>query len=239
MKQKIRAAAAVVLMGALVFSGSKIWVETKAYRSESDLHKQLLRLKPAPPDEAAPGASQGLPGLQGRNSDTVGWLTVPGTRIDYPFVRGPDNDFYLHRDFNGAYALAGTLFMDYRCAKDFSSKNTIIYGHHMKNGSMFGSLKKFQDKDFFAANSGAVIYLPDKIYALELFAFLSARSDDAILYTEAPDEGFLAYVKRNARQYRDIGASAGDRFVTLSTCSYEFNNARMVLIGRIAESKEE
>ena len=235
MKKKIRAVIAVALLGVLVFSGLKIWTETEAYRGESDLHKQLLQLKPMPSVE--PAVNQGILDLQSQNSDLAGWLTVPGTQIDYPFVQAADNDFYLRRDFNGAYALAGTLFMDYRCVKDFTSPNTIIYGHHMRNGSMFGTMKKFRDKDFFAANRTAVIYLPDKTYTVDLFAFMVVRSDDAILYDHEPDDGFLAYVEQNARHYRDIGATIDDRFVTLSTCAYEFDNARMVLIGRIKDSK--
>ena len=230
--KKIRAVIAVFLLGVLVFSGMKIWTETEAYSSESDLHRHLLQLKPAPD---GPAVSQNVLDLQAQNSDMVGWLTVLNTNIDYPFVQAADNDFYLRRDFNGAYALAGTLFMDYRCAKDFTSKNTIIYGHHMRNGSMFGTLKKFRDKDFFAANRTAVIYLPYETYTLELFAFMVIRSDDAILYDHEPDESFFAYLEQNARQYREIGAAADDRFVTLSTCAYEFEGARMALVGRIRQ----
>jgi len=231
MKKKIRAVIAIVLLGVLVFSGLKIWNETEAYRGESDLHKQLMQLKPVPQED--PVVNQSVIDLEAQNSDMAGWLTVPGTRIDYPFVQAKDNDFYLRRNFNGAYALAGTLFMDYRCAKDFSSQNTIIYGHHMRNGSMFGAIKKFRDKDFFTANKTAAIYLPDQTYTLELFAFMLVRSNDAVLYDHEPGNDFLAYVEQNARQYRDIGASADDRFVTLSTCAYEFEGARMALVGRI------
>ena len=233
MKKIIRAVIAVSLLGVLAFCGFKIWNETEAYRGESDLHRQLLQMKPVPTEDPDPDVNQGVLDLEARNSDTVGWLTVPNTNIDYPFVQAADNDFYLRRDFHGAYALAGTLFMDYRCAKDFASRNTIIYGHHMKNGSMFGTLKKFRDKDFFAANRTAVIYLPDQTFTLDLFAFMMIRSNDAMLYNHEPDDGFLTYVEQNARHYRDVGATTDDSFVTLSTCAYEFEGARMALVGRI------
>jgi len=230
-KRKARAFVAVVLLGVLAFCGLKIWDGTKAYRNEKDLHRQLLQYKPAPPDQ--PAVNQGFLDLQSRNGDVAGWLTIPGTRIDYPFVQAADNDFYLHRDMNKEYATAGTLFMDYRCAKDFTSRNTIIYGHHMKNGSMFGTMKKFQDRDFFAAHRTAAIELSDRAYTVELFAFLVIRSDDVKIYDAAPGDDFLAYVKRGTRYYRDIGVTGADRVVTLSTCAYEFDNARMVLVGRL------
>jgi sortase B len=222
----------MVLLGVLVFCGQKTWTETEAYRSETEIHKQLLQFKPVPPDGPESVVNQAVLDLQAQNSDMVGWLTVPGTKIDYPFVQAADNDFYLRRDYNGVYALAGTLFMDYRCAKDFTSQNTIIYGHHMKNGSMFGTLKKFRDEDFFVANKTALVHLPNGTLTLELFAYMVIRSNDAMLYDHEPGSNFLAYVEQNARHYRDVGAATEDRFVTLSTCAYEFNNARMVLVGR-------
>jgi len=188
-----------------------------------------MAYKPAPEETV----NQGVIDLQAKYPDVVGWLTVPGTKIDYPFVWYEDNDYYLRRDLNGDHATAGTLFMDYRCEKDFSSPNTIIYGHHMKNGSMFGTLKAFAGKEFFDAHTQGTVYLPRETLTLEFFAYLVVKHTDSEIYSAQPGEGYLDYVRQNARQYRDIGLTGGDKIVTLSTCSYEFQNARMVLLARV------
>jgi len=123
--------------------------------------------------------------------------------------------------------------MDFRNELDFSSQNTIIYGHNMKNGSMFGTLKAFSDRDFFGANMQGTIFLPRETLTLEFFAYLVVNHMDQEIYSMELSESYLDYVKKNARQYRDISLAADDRILTISTCSYEFNNARIVLLAVI------
>ena len=104
--------------------------------------------------------------------DAVGWIALPNTEINYPFAQHKNNDYYLRRDLKGEYAAAGTIFMDSRCERDFTSQNTILYGHHMKNGSMFGTLKMFGEASFFDTNASGTIYLPNDTLTLAFFAFL-------------------------------------------------------------------
>ena len=231
MKKLFLSALALCFAALTVFSGTQLWNASGDYRAEANLHGAVMEYKP---DGGI--VNQGVIDLQAQYPDAVGWLTVPGTRIDYPFVQAADNDYYLRRDLNGDHAMAGTLFMDYRCAKDLSSGNTIIYGHHMKNGSMFGTLKAFAEKDFFGANTRGTICLPHETLTLEFFAYLVVKSTDEKIYGADLGEGYFEYVRQNARQYRDIGLTDSDRVVTLSTCSYEFTDARMVLLGRAVYS---
>jgi sortase B len=214
----------------LLYSGYRAWGILGNYEDEAAMHDAVMEYKPEPREVI----NQSVIDLQAKFPDVVGWLTVPGTKIDYPFVWYKDNDHYLRRDLNGETATVGTLFMDYRCEKDFTSRNTIVYGHHMKNGSMFGTLKAFADKGFFEANRYGTIYLPRETLALEFFAYLVVKSTDTEIYSAAPSENYLEYVRRNARQYRDIGLTGGGRIITLSTCSYEFDGARMVLLAKVA-----
>jgi sortase B len=102
----------------------------------------------------------------------------------------------------------------------------------MKNGSMFGTLKSFADKDFFETNRYGTIYLPDATLTLEFFAYMVVKSTDTEIYSISPSESYFDYIRQNARQYRDIGLTDSDRIVTLSTCAYEFDNARMVLLAK-------
>ena len=94
------------------------------------------------------------------NADIVAWLRIPGV-LDYPVVQGTDNSYYLHNTFRKEYNIAGSIFLDARNASDFSDSKNIIYGHNMRNGSMFHVLRKFQDLDFYQANREIWLYLPD------------------------------------------------------------------------------
>ena len=234
--------AALVLGSAAVvcYSGYRLWLIQDDYRQEGAMHDAVMEYRP----EETPGPESGMEAvilnqnvidLQAQYPDAVGWLALPNTRIDYPFVQGGDNDYYLRRDINGAYALAGTIFIDYRCAGDFTSQNTILYGHHMKNGSMFGTLKAFAQKSFFDKNTHGVIYLPCGTLTLEFFAYMVINPDtEKELYKVVLSDTYFDYVRRKARHYRDIGLAKGDKIVTLSTCSYEFDNARMVLLAKVS-----
>jgi len=220
---------ALLFAALLCYSAYRVWDISRDYSAEAEMHGLVMGYKPRSED----AVNQSVTDLQEKYPDVAGWLTVPNTNIDYPFVWYRDNDFYLRRDLSGADATAGTLFMETRCKADFTSQNTIIYGHHMKNGSMFGTLKAFTDDNFFAANPRGTIYLPHETVTLEFFAYLVVNHTDREIYSVELSESYLAYVKQTARQYRDVGLADGDRVVTLSTCSYEFNNARMVLLAKV------
>jgi len=227
MKKIVCIVLALVFIAVIGYSTYQIWGIRADYKEEADLHSAVLEYKP---QEDGP-VNQSVIDLQAKYPDTMGWLTIPNTKIDYPFVQAGDNDYYLRRDINGEYALAGTLFLDYRCPPDFSARNTIIYGHHMKNGSMFGTIKSFNDKAFFDANRHGTIYLPYETLALEFFAYLVIDpATETEIYSPVPGDDYLDYIKQNARHYREIQLTDSARVVTLSTCAYEFDDARMVLL---------
>ena len=220
----------------------QIYQICRDHAAEEEIHNVVLEYKPdipLPPENPIdePIINQSILDLQALNKDIVGWITVDNTKIDYPFVRYSDNSYYLRRDINGKYAQAGTLFMDHRCNKDFSSANSIIYGHHMKSGSMFGTLKNFNNKEFFDSNRTGTIFLANQTLTLEFFAFLVIKADDKEIYktdfSEIGNATFIEYIEKNARYYRETPSTETDRFVTLSTCGYEFENARLVLIAKL------
>ena len=241
-KRLIKILLSVLLLGIMLFSAYQLYQIYRDYAAEKAIHDMVLEYKPQDtvPSETEteePVINQSVIDLQAVNADVVGWLTIPNTNIDYPFVWYSDNDFYLRRDLEKKYAQAGTLFMDYRCNRDFSSQNTIVYGHQMKNNSMFGSIKNFNNKEFFDNNRTGTIFLANQTLELEIFAFLVVKAADKEIYktdfSKTGNAGFMEYIAENARYFRETPLGETDRFVTLSTCSYEFNNARMVLICRI------
>ena len=166
------------------------------------------------------------------SADIVGWLTIPNTRIDYPFVIAEDNDFYLRRNIYKQQAVAGSIFMDYRCARDLTDPNTVIYGHNMKNRSMFGELRLFADPGFFESNTTGTLFVNDNTYDLEIFAYMVVRFDDKLIYSPSADrEQLLEYAQSCTHRYREPAAPGN--VLTLSTCAYDFDGARMVLLAVI------
>ena len=236
----IKGTLSLILLGAIAISGFQLYQIYDNYAAEAEIHEKVLAYKPTqPPTEQetdAPYVNQNILDLQAINADVVGWLTIGNTEIDYPFVWCKDNNFYLRRNINKEYAEAGTVFMDYRCERDFSLPNTILYGHHVKNDSMFGTLKNFDSKAFFDANQTGKIFLTDRVLELEIIAFMNVKSRDKEVYKTEFGENdkavFFEYIKENAKHYRETEFSETDMFVTLSTCSYESANARMVIVAK-------
>lgn len=227
----------LLFIGIIIFSGYKIWKITEVYRDEEKVHNKTLEYRPYEQSDVTDDTGDENPTvseLMAKYPDAVGWLRVPGTMVDYPIVHYSDNDWYLTHDIDGNYAASGSIFMDYRCERNFTSQNTIIYGHHMLNESVFGTLEYFNDEAFFTENRSAFIYLPDKTLELEIFAYTVLNPDtEKEIYNVRLSGTYFDYIRENARYYRDIGINENDRIVTLSTCAYEFDNARMVLISKI------
>lgn len=163
--------------------------------------------------------------LQQINPDVIGWLEIEALdEISYPIVQGKDNDYYLHRTFKKADNYAGSIFVDYTNARDFSDCNTIIYGHNMKNGSMFGKLKQLYEKEKYKDSKYLWICTPAGKYRYEIFSmqYADVNSDTYTLFSEHSDE-FGGYVKKMQEKSKvDMDAKEmgkEDYIVTLSTCT--------------------
>ena len=171
------------------------------------------------------------------NDDVVGWILAEESAIDYPIVLGEDNEYYLSHLFNHERNKLGSIFMDYRNNGDFSDKNTIIYGHNMKNGSMFSSLTKYKDQSYYDSYPTMVLYTPDGDFTIELFAGIVADGNyEFVSFKFANDVDFQDYInalKGNSTFESNTIVKSNDRIVTLCTCSYEFNNARYALYGKL------
>lgn len=176
--------------------------------------------------------------LQEVNEDIIGWIKVNALDISYPIAQAEDNDYYLHRTFEQVENFAGCIFMEYKNNSDFSDKNTIIYGHNMKNGSMFGKLKKFYEEGVYESAPFFWIYTPDKIYRYDIFSCSQVGAySDTYQITFSEDEDFEAYLK-NAFESSivdgtGIEVTAEDKIVTLSTCTGN-EATRFVVQGKLA-----
>lgn len=217
---------ALGMAAVMCYSGAELLAIDEETKTERRIHAQFLEHKPEPAGEDP------LAQLRAQNPDIIGWITVPATNIDYPIVQAKDNLYYLRRDLKREPAAPGTIFMDCRSPGD-GSGYSVIYGHHMKSGAMFGTLKRFGDKAFFDAHPEGQILFEDGWHTLRFFAFLIVGANDSVIYSVPQGEGFLEDIAGRAIHYRETDAAGGDRIAALSTCSYEFQGARMVLLGKI------
>ena len=170
------------------------------------------------------------------NEDVVGWIYCEDTPINLPLVQAEDNDYYLHRLIDGTWNISGTLFVDYRNAGNFSDINTIIYGHNMKNKGMFGTLSNYKEQSYYEDHPVMWLLTPDENYKVELIAGYVTPSTSEIYSFGQTEEEVLALAEQSIGKstfISDFQVSQGDRYVTLSTCSYEYDNARYILIGRL------
>lgn len=171
--------------------------------------------------------------LLGVNPDTVGWLVVPGTAINYPIVQTTDNDQYLHTGFNGEDNAAGSIFLDYESKPDMTGRNNIIYGHNMKNGTMFQNLIRFKDKDFFEQHRYFQIHTPDRVINLKAIACYYGKADADIRRMEFDSQEDYQEFAANLIEkcpYAELPDGPVNSIYTLVTCSYEVNDARTYLI---------
>ena len=184
------------------------------------------------PDDPEGAFNINWEGLRAVNSQIKAWIIVPDTNISYPIVQGSDNEYYLEHTFSKDENYAGAVFIDYQNKPDFSDNNTFIYGHNVKHETMFSQLEKFMDKDFFDQHKYVYIFTPEQNYKCEVISFHSTYDGspayrfgimdtktwkDYISLVTAPD--------LNGHVRSDVKMGESDRMVTLSTCSFEVNDA--------------
>lgn len=172
--------------------------------------------------------------LSRQNADIVAWIYCPDTPINYPVVQASDNRYYLHRLIDGTGNASGTLFLDYRNTADFSDINSVIYGHNMQNASMFGSLPKYKNQEYYTQHPVLYLLTPEQDYKVELLAGYVTSSDSEIYDIPLLNrEGTSAIAEQllNASFAEGTTLEEDTRLLTLSTCSYEYEQARYVLIG--------
>ena len=163
--------------------------------------------------------------------NAVGWLYCEGTPINYPVMQSDDNDYYLRRLPDGTYNTAGSLFADYRCGEIGETNNYIIYGHNMKNGTMFSSLTKYKSQSYYDEHPVLYLYTPEGNYKIELIAGFVSKPTGEVYNTVLTYEQMLGFCSHSTFR-STITPCDAERYITLSTCSYEYENARYVVIGK-------
>lgn len=170
--------------------------------------------------------------LQAQNPDIVAWIQIPGTQINYPIVQAKDNSYYLHRDVERKKSSSGAIFLDYADHSDFSSLHNVIYGHHMKNGSMFKDISRYKDQAYLDRHAEILLYTPKRTIHLKALAAVCTSPDAIRRKTDFESgEEFSSYIQqmiKKAKASRPIEGTLS-RLYSFVTCSYEFENARTIL----------
>lgn len=176
--------------------------------------------------------------LSAEHSDSVAWLYIPDTNINYPVMQSGDNEYYTRRAVNGSYLYAGSLFMDYRCSSDFSDFNSVIYGHNMGNGTMFADIPNYENEEYFMEHSYGWLTTDDNVRLIDFFA-VARTSDTSGLYLAAPNFNEWDNQLRNcASIYKEIEVTESDHLLMLSTCTSAEGNSRTILVGKIIEESD-
>lgn len=213
-----------ILLGAagLLLFGSLLLLQQYNYR-QAQTEYAALQAEYTIPSGSVSAGNGGAPqvdtaALQAQNPDFVAWLDIPGTGIQYPVVQANDNDYYLRRTFSGTQNRAGSIFMDYRCT-DFSDANTILYGHNMRDDTMFAALKAYEDPAFLREHAELTLYTPQQTLSYTVL-FAARIPGDALLYSTAgADATTTGQVLATLAATQGITLPSSDAsFLTLSTC---------------------
>ena len=223
----LRAAAALLAAVVGLYSAYALWDNARVYTAADDVRADMLRLKPD--HETDGGAS--FAELRAVNGDVRAWLTLDGTAIDYPVLQGTDNMTYLNRDVYGRFALAGSIFLDVDCDADFSGRYSLLYGHHMADGTMFASISGYKQQWYYDAHPSFYLYTNEGTYRVDLFAGLIVPGEHEVFNTSFSDETLSRFISQSTFN-AGRGVPTG-RIVGMCTCSYEADNYRFVVLGEM------
>lgn len=182
-------------------------------------------------------AAISLTALRKENPDVVGWIRIPGTEVDYPLMQGTDNDYYLERTWDGQINSVGSIFLEYQNSPDFTDYNTIVYGHNMADGSMFGGLSRYFSEIYWEQHPYIYVTSDAGVYRYEVFSAYRAGLEDptyglSFRKTETRRE-FILHALENTEVLTKIIPGFQDRILTLSTCSGAGYSSRWVVHGRL------
>lgn len=183
--------------------------------------------------------------LHQKNSDMIGWITIEGTPVNYPVMYTPEvPDYYLYRNFQKKDSVYGSIYLESSCKLDGSTKNLLLYGHHMKNGDMFASLQEFDSRDYWKAHSVVEFNTLDEICKYEVIAAFKQSAEHvdeefmAMLQagTEERYKEFLQFIKKNRFYDTGIEAQWPEQLVTLATCEYTQKDGRFFVVAKKASN---
>lgn len=253
----------LVLLGVVAFSGYKLIMSVISDRRAEEEHQRLLEAVVSeetrqiastvieinengeeveiPPPQYPP-LSIDMDMLKEINGDFLGWIYFPAVELSYPVVQGEDNDYYLKHSFEDEKRNSGSVFMDCGATPDWSDRNTFVFAHNMRDGSMFGAFNRIvDDPSVLDASSRFYIYTEDVVYTYEIFSYYMTRSDSNRYMVFTSDENYDLYTKwavENSNYAFDVDLSERGNIVSLSTCYGSAGTSRRFLIHGVLTATE-
>lgn len=241
---RIKKILSLILLIIIFFCAMKIYQKRLGYYTDSRDYDNLRALSPLSdssinknPEEHNQDA-ESEKNLKNINPDYRFWIKVEGTNIDFPVVLGEDNDFYLHHNFNKEKSFSGSIFVDSENNLNDDS-NIVVYGHNMRNDTMFAQIKHFKNENFFNANKYVTLYRDGKKSKFEIFSVYQENAKDLeseIKINFSNKDEYEKYLKgqeeKSLFKREGIDLNSNDRILTLITCGYDFVNARIVVVAK-------
>ena len=225
----------MVLICSFCFSAYKIYSVKQEILDSEQIKHDLIELIEIPEETIeTEDFNIDFSSLQNINSDVIGWILVEGTQINYPIVQGENNYYYLNHSFDKSKNSAGWIFADYKNKFDNTDKNIVIYGHNMRDGSMFGSMLNILDAKWYEneENTNITLYTENEKCIYKVFSIYKIENEDYYIKTEFKNdnefEEFVKNLKKRSIKDFNVDISKDDNILTLSTCANN-NKYRIVL----------
>lgn len=227
----------IILLSIICFSAYKIGTLLYNYYKGTKANNEVIEI--AKVDLKKKKFNIDWDKLLSMNGDTVAWIRAKDTKINYPIVQGKDNDFYLHHLFNKEYNFKGTLFVDCNVKRPFKDFNSIIYGHTMKDGSMFKTLGKYEDMEYYDKHKIMFLATPKKNYDVKIFAMAKIVASSDLYKMDFADvvdkQQYIDKVRKISKIKTSVKVGPKDRLIMMSTCTTDVNEDRFVVYGKLVE----
>lgn len=222
----------VILIGVALYLGISKWQDDRAAIAEYEGYKQYV----TEPENTTDVPRVDWKSLRAINEDIIGWIMVPGTSINYPIVQGKDNDEYLRTTPERTSRVSGSIFLDSESSRKFDDYNTIIYGHHMNNGTMFHDIRRFIDQQYFNEHQTIYVLTPEKNIILKpVAAYETNGSDETVRHFafETADQ-FRSYTQALVDRSAIVAPGTNSQEIThvyqFSTCTDDISDGRTILV---------
>lgn len=227
-------------LGGVIFSLGSIYKSVNGYYESAKRYEDVQEIY----DTSKRGGSDSDHDITSKmmsiNSDYVGWITIHGTQIHYPVVKTDNNRFYLTHNFYKEKDMAGAIFMDYKNSTERLDKNIILYGHHMKDNSMFGSLKELTNQEFLIENRNIKFDFLGSTYTWGIFSVYADKGIEWLQTTFSTMNEFNVYlhtVRKKSMIASQIKVDQDDTILTLSTCTNEDEDERIIVHAKLIKKE--